>query len=102
MNKINFVNNSAPALNAENLNKLQDNVDNEKLDKTGGTLTGDLITKELLPNEPGVNNIGSNEKVYRCVFANYIQFEKNGNGFQLKWENGNINFYVNGTLVKSL
>ena len=42
MDKIKFVNNSEPALSAENLNKLQDNVDTAKVNRAGDTMTGRL------------------------------------------------------------
>ena len=41
MNKINFVNGAAPALNATNLNQMQDNIDNAKIEKST-IYSGDL------------------------------------------------------------
>lgn len=42
MTKINFANGSQPAINATNLNALQTNVDNAKVNKTGDTMSGVL------------------------------------------------------------
>lgn len=42
MTKIKFVNGSQPAINDTNLNKLQDNIDNAKVNKSGDTMTGSL------------------------------------------------------------
>lgn len=44
MEKINFVNNSEPDISAENLNLLQSNVDNAKVDKQNITVGGEFKT----------------------------------------------------------
>lgn len=46
MNKINFVNNSEPALSAENLNQMQDNIDNAKIEKSTVLSQVDINTIE--------------------------------------------------------
>lgn len=101
MDKINFVNNSAPALSAENLNQIQTNIDNAKLDKTGGTVTGTLNTRSLVPTANNVYDLGSMENQFGQVFASGIRFD-GGNSISMRWNNGKLQFFVDGTLVKEL
>lgn len=108
MNKINFVNNSAPALSAENLNQLQENVEtaiDEADIREGGTMTGTLNTRSLIPITNDTDDLGSASKKYKNVYANHIVF--GDNAISIKWELNNDNnwclrFYVDGTLVKEL
>lgn len=77
MEKINFVNNSTPALNETNLNKLQDNVEDsiqEVVDKIKTTTTN------------------SDTDTYSCNYINGI-IESGSNS------NGNYTKYADGTLI---
>lgn len=47
MDKINFQNNKLPALNATNLNQLQENVDKAKYEKSGGLIDGECIVADI-------------------------------------------------------
>lgn len=47
MDKINFQNKKLPALNATNLNQLQENVDKAKYEKTGGLINGECIVADI-------------------------------------------------------
>lgn len=73
MEKINFVNNSAPALNATNLNKLQDNIeDSMKSEQT----TSDTDT-------------------YSCNYINsIIETGTNSDGSWIKYKDGTMICYI--------
>lgn len=71
MTKITFANNSAPALSAANLNQMQTNIENainERLPKTGGTITGRLTLDSGLDVKSEIELFGN---------APYIDFHFN-------------------------
>lgn len=80
MNKINFTNlpSTTTPLNATNMNAIQDNVDNAKVEKSGDTMTGILT----------FNNTNEYGAVYKHRTVNNIDYEgsfgigidSNGNG----------------------
>ena len=86
MNKINFVNNNTPALNAATLNKLQDNVEDAiqivQQSSDAKLPLDDIKTTETL----------SDTKTYSCNYINgIIESNSNANGSYVK--------YIGGTLI---
>lgn len=74
MEKINFLNNSQPALNATNLNKLQDNVEN-------------AIAEQI-----NTQNTTSDSETYSCNYINgIVESGNNANGYYVK--------FIDGTLI---
>lgn len=47
MDKINFQNKKLPAVNGPNLNRLQENIDKAKYEKTGGLIDGECIVADI-------------------------------------------------------
>ena len=78
MDKINFVNNSTPALSAENLNQLQDSVEDElnnvenqlnnKLPKSGGTMTGTINSQNVVPKANNTYDLGDASNLWRNLY----------------------------------
>lgn len=76
MEKINFVNNSTPALNATNLNKLQDNVEN-------------AIAEQI-----NTQNTTSDSETYSCNYINgIVESGSNANGSYIKFLDGTMVCY---------
>ena len=74
MEKINFINQSTPALNATNLNKLQDNVEN-------------AIAEQI-----NTQNTTSDSETYSCNYINgIVESGNNANGYYVK--------FIDGTLI---
>lgn len=90
MEKINFINDTTPALNATNLNKLQDNVEDE-IDITNSNVTS-LSTNKLDKTSVKDTYSTSATDTYSCNYVN--QIVESGNN-----ENGNWIKYVNGDLI---
>lgn len=83
MNKIDFVNNSEPDIDAEHLNQLQENVDNAKVEKVSGK---DLSTNDFTND-------------YKNKIDNYLIFQITGQaGNALYWRIAQLNRYF-GSLV---
>ena len=80
MEKINFVNGSAPALNATNLNQLQNNVENA-IPEIVDDLTTEEATKVLSANQGKILN----EKI-----DGIIESGSNDKGFYIKYANGDM------------
>lgn len=76
MEKINFINQSTPALNATNLNKLQDNVEN-------------AIAEQI-----NTQNTTSDSETYSCNYINgIVESGNNANGYYVKFIDGTIICY---------
>lgn len=74
MEKINFTNGTTPALNATNLNKLQDNVEN-------------AIAEQI-----NTQNTTSDSETYSCNYINgIVESGNNTNGYYVK--------FIDGTLI---
>ena len=81
MEKINFINNSTPALNATNLNKLQDNVE-DAIQDLEDSESAKIKTTETT----------SNTDTYSCNYINSIvESGSNANGTYIK--------YIDGTMI---
>ena len=57
-------------LSAATFNPILDEI-NGKLDKSGGTLTGQLTTQDITPDTTGTRNIGNASKRYADIYAGY-------------------------------
>lgn len=85
MDKIDFVNNSAPALSAKNLNKLQTNVEN-------------AIADTIIPSGNGVKDLGSSTNQYRHVRTHQVIYD-NGNAIAFKWNSSGLELYVDDLFI---
>lgn len=47
---------------------------NQKIDKTGGMLTGNLTTKDLIPSTDRIYNLGDAGSLWNHVYANELNF----------------------------
>lgn len=88
MEKINFINQSTPALNATNLNKLQDNVE-DAIDEVQSDTNTKLSTDNVKTAQTS-----SDTDTYSCNYINGI-VESGSNS------NGNYIKYADGTLICS-
>ena len=86
MEKINFINQSTPALNATNLNKLQDNVEDAIEEVQSDTNT------KLSADNVKTTQTTSDIDTYSCNYINNI-VESGSNS------NGNYIKYVDGTMI---
>lgn len=100
MEKINFVNNTTPALNATNLNKLQDNVE-DAIDESETTLGGEISTlqSDVSALQMGVSakldktsvkttTTSSSTDTYSCNYINNLVDYSESEKVIGKWTNG--------------
>lgn len=87
MDKINFVNDSLPALSAQNLNQLQTNVENA-IDATSTYLTSETVVGEWIDGKPiyrkvlDLGGIGtSSTSIERYIDGNYYDTIVNFDGY---------------------
>ena len=100
MDKINFQNKKLPAVNATNLNQLQENIDNAKYEKTGGLIDGECIVADISSKNIYLTKLYQLDKNYRTsgkikVLPNttYIFSSKDNNVNFV----GNLQFFKNST-----
>ena len=100
MDKIDFKNKKLPALNATNLNQLQENIDNAKYEKTGGLIDGECIVADISSKNIYLTKLYQLDKNYRTsgkikVLPNttYIFSSKDNNVNFV----GNLQFFQNST-----
>lgn len=79
-------------LSAATFNPILDEI-NGKLDKSGGTLTGQLTTQDIVPDGSGLRNLGTSSNRFSTVYAG------NGNFSMGATVNGNEVWHT-GTLPK--
>mgnify|MGYP003307778316 CR=1 FL=1 len=85
MEKINFINNSQPALNARNLNKLQDNIEDS---------LNELNENKFDKTSIQENYNESDENTYSCNYINgIIESGSNTNGEWIKYADGTMICY---------
>lgn len=83
---------SGTNLSAATFNPILDAI-NGKLDKSGGTLTGQLTTQDIVPDGSGLRNLGTSSNRFSTVYAG------NGNFSMGATVNGNEVWHT-GTLPK--
>lgn len=70
--------NSKSKLNATDVQGAIDEVNDNKLSLSGGTMTGGINTKDLIPVQANAVKLGTDDKPYSSVRANHVRVMRSG------------------------